>query len=1004
MQKRLQPATELGTKSKKGTVVKNHSFESPFENVYERVPDKAETLSACCPRSTPGSIAVFVAGVSVTLRVALMMQDHLGYRSPERDTSSMELFSLALLAGFIMLLVPGVLVRIKATRRLGFIIYHRIADFKKIKENWANETLRSFVELGVWLGVCFCTYGMTNSPTMSVLFASIAGCFVAVVGDYSAPYLNFVDNVLRRAGERACDGDRSASSSLWWVEDLDGHEDELARVRKSVPITLLMLYGYSGVSMTYSLCNDLLTAALVCASAGILLLSCARIFSQVSMTKRLGRAIQDRILCTVDNWTTHPMRSALESMSWTGVTLGAYSVFGDLLVAVQAGTFSGIVIAIFGELNTLGTDDGAQEEPKEVRLVPLCIFGYAGLASSYGLFHYSHNGYTACLMTASASAGFLLAGRLFMFWQPTRKAGTLLQGRFTDCVANWEVYTFRSIYESVMWAVSFWGSFVYTNSMLMAVPIGSFGGVFCILLNEWMGIGANASSTSIIERVSSEQEIHQMDRVDTLQVIPAVASAATKPALPSPSSSHYLASVTLEKLACHNTADDAWISIHGLVYNVTHWAPRHPGGEAIVLKYAGLECGDQFEAFHNQHTGTAKKYMKSYLVGKMVETRSTTKNGATEDYRLLREKLWKEGYFVADHSYFFMKHLVWIALVAAGVSTLVWRKVLVFESEGNLGMIALSAVLVGIGLQQAAFLAHDALHNGISSAARGGGVNVYGAVMGSAVFGISSAMWLEEHNLHHAITLRPREDPQHDMLPFFMHTLKELEGPNAFQMGYVSKFLVSIQHWTLVPMALVIGRVNLVLNSFCYAVRHCVSSKHARLDVLFMTFHCSAYLILNYCYLETYFQMLIFGLFLSLAVGILHIQLLLSHLATETFTREEEQNIGFFEFQLRTSRNITCKFYEHWFFGGLEYQIEHHLFPMLPRHHLKDVKPMVEEICQKHGIKYRSIRPIRALLECLADFKEIAHEVVCPPDICVPLSASTKLSNNERADPHHRDQ
>lgn len=168
-----------------------------------------------------------------------------------------------------------------------------------------------------------------------------------------------------------------------------------------------------------------------------------------------------------------------------------------------------------------------------------------------------------------------------------------------------------------------------------------------------------------------------------------------------------------------------------------------------------------------------------------------------------------------------------------------------------------------------------------------------------------------------------------------------------------------------------------------------VRRQQARLDVLFMTFHCSAYLILTYSCLETYSEFLLYGLFLSLAVGILHIQLLLSHLATETFTREEEQNIGFFEFQLRTSRNITCNIYEHWFFGGLEYQIEHHLFPMLPRHHLKNVKLMVEEICHKHGIKYRSIRPIPALMECLASFKEIAHEVVCPPDICVPLSASS---------------
>ena len=69
------------------------------------------------------------------------------------------------------------------------------------------------------------------------------------------------------------------------------------------------------------------------------------------------------------------MRSTLESMIWTGVTIGAYTAYGSLLLAVQTGTLTGILICVFGELNTLGTDDGASEEPKEVRLVPLCIFG-----------------------------------------------------------------------------------------------------------------------------------------------------------------------------------------------------------------------------------------------------------------------------------------------------------------------------------------------------------------------------------------------------------------------------------------------------------------------------------------------------------------------------------------------------------------------------------------------------------------------------------------------------
>jgi delta8-fatty-acid desaturase len=41
-----------------------------------------------------------------------------------------------------------------------------------------------------------------------------------------------------------------------------------------------------------------------------------------------------------------------------------------------------------------------------------------------------------------------------------------------------------------------------------------------------------------------------------------------------------------------------------------------------------------------------------------------------------------------------------------------------------------------------------------------------------------------------------------------------------------------------------------------------------------------------------------------------------------------------------------------WLWGGLNYQIEHHLFPTMPRHNLSKVVPLVREFCDKHGLPY----------------------------------------------------
>lgn len=43
-----------------------------------------------------------------------------------------------------------------------------------------------------------------------------------------------------------------------------------------------------------------------------------------------------------------------------------------------------------------------------------------------------------------------------------------------------------------------------------------------------------------------------------------------------------------------------------------------------------------------------------------------------------------------------------------------------------------------------------------------------------------------------------------------------------------------------------------------------------------------------------------------------------------------------------------------WFHGGLQFQIEHHLFPRVPRRNLRRIAPAVKKFCKKHDLPYRS--------------------------------------------------
>ena len=51
------------------------------------------------------------------------------------------------------------------------------------------------------------------------------------------------------------------------------------------------------------------------------------------------------------------------------------------------------------------------------------------------------------------------------------------------------------------------------------------------------------------------------------------------------------------ELRAHGAPADAWLAIHGRVYDVTAWAQQHPGGD-VILAYAGRDASDQYECFH----------------------------------------------------------------------------------------------------------------------------------------------------------------------------------------------------------------------------------------------------------------------------------------------------------------------------------------------------------------------------------------------------------------------
>eukprot|EP00931_Biecheleriopsis_adriatica_P004894 TRINITY_DN10648_c0_g1_i2.p1 TRINITY_DN10648_c0_g1~~TRINITY_DN10648_c0_g1_i2.p1 ORF type:complete len:859 (-),score=118.69 TRINITY_DN10648_c0_g1_i2:211-2715(-) len=760
-----------------------------------------------------GPIVLVVGYYLITAHLALLLVDHLGFLR----VSNYMAVTLVALASVCFIVCALVLANWTLTARLGQMLIDRVLN---TRTNWKNDTLRSFCELGVWLSVNWSTFLATGGGAHGLVFALVcattAGCLVAVAGELLTSSLRALENdVLETLSSRK----KRATGTTG-----DSHEVSLA----SGSIVLVTIYGYGSIHAIYDRCSDILAACILVAAAGLGLLTVSKFIEAWEPTRRMGAKIQDRILNTAGNWQQHPMRSAAESSVWLASVMGTYNFREDILLALQMGALSGIVVCSFGEFLS-------------ERLTPC----------------------------------------------PNNKAGDIDHASGAD----------------------------------------------------------RCKVTSARPDVALSDGTHRVTETRCF---------------------------TWAEVSSHCSSEDAWLVIDGQVLDVSKWAPRHPGG-SIIYKFVGADATDQFRAFHRP---ALESRLRPFCIGR-VES-DTSASAATVEYRALRERLWREGWFKPNLAYFAVKGCISVVLMLTSIAMILYLPPVNFWSQ-TIG----AGMIMGIGWQQVGFMAHDSAHNGIVEPRGSDSFNWLAWLLAGPLFGISTRMWNEEHSMHHAITVRPREDPQFNYLPICLTSLKELDSPsmpvtNIEQL--LMRVLVPVQHFTFLPLAMLIGRFNFYAISIGWSLKRVVTELTLRnrlgslMDLAGMALYWAWYITLV-SQLDGNLARTAFVLTSHWTVGILHVQLILSHLATETFTEEEERAEQFFAFQLKTTRNLDASWYDHWFHGGLEFQIEHHLFPQLPRHNLAKVKPFVEDICARHGIPYRSVSFYGALTEVLSDLRQLSYSL-----------------------------
>jgi fatty acid desaturase len=270
--------------------------------------------------------------------------------------------------------------------------------------------------------------------------------------------------------------------------------------------------------------------------------------------------------------------------------------------------------------------------------------------------------------------------------------------------------------------------------------------------------------------------------------------------------------------------------------------------------------------------------------------------------------------------------------LALGVGVAVF--VLVGDSWWQLAVAAYMAVVFA----QLGFVGHDAGHGQIRRGARANAV--IGVIHANALIGLSYGWWIEKHNRHHAHPNEPDRDPDVDAgaLAFTVQAATGRRG--------LGRALTRYQAWYFLPL-LLLQAVSLHVNSATWLLRRWRSRRG---EAVLLAAHGAAYLSALPLVLSPVKALA----FAAVHQGLLGVYLGRSfapnHKGMQTPTGRDAAS--YLRRQVISSRNVRPGWLKDWMLGGLNYQIEHHLFPSMPRANLKRVRPMVRDYCARLDLPY----------------------------------------------------
>ena len=317
-----------------------------------------------------------------------------------------------------------------------------------------------------------------------------------------------------------------------------------------------------------------------------------------------------------------------------------------------------------------------------------------------------------------------------------------------------------------------------------------------------------------------------------------------------------------------------------------------------------------------------------------------------EAIKELRGEFTRRGWYKKVTGRIVLELLIHAALAVVGV--------IIFMSCHNAALRLLGILVSTFGSMGVGTNTHTSTHYATSDRRW---VNEALSYLGYPLFlGLSATFWWHKHVvLHHPAPNVIGVDSDADLLPWFTMTLDEVHTTSGFRRFYHER----VQFW-LFPFALAINGFSMQMAGWVHLIRMLSDPRRRKpahwIDLGAMILHYAAWVGVPLLFWSLPAVAVLYILRTILLGYAMYAILAPGHFPAEALRTTEEARSGADFFTLQTAATVSFRtgLLGRFVCSGLEYQVEHHLFPNISHVHYPQVSVAVQAFCYEHGLPYRS--------------------------------------------------